>query len=130
MSQHLVTYGDASGGADTHEPRLRRIGLAAAADAPHSNDDVPCVFGPLPGDHQTVARGELYMLEVAIRWSTGPTVYVTDNEEVCRGWWARVYDHPTGPNSDIWRSIKKHPHDRPVSEIVVLKVTSHSDGQQ
>ena len=27
----LVTHGDASGGADTHDPRLRRVGLAAAA---------------------------------------------------------------------------------------------------
>ena len=26
------------------------------------------------------------MLEVSIRWSSGPTVYITDNEEVIRGW--------------------------------------------
>eukprot|EP00959_Pyramimonas_sp_CCMP1952_P341663 7156869-Pyramimonas_sp.AAC.1 len=72
MTQPLVIYGDASGGADTHDPRLRRVGLAAAASVPGSNDESPCVFGLLPGDRQTVARGELYMLEVAIRWPTGP----------------------------------------------------------
>eukprot|EP00959_Pyramimonas_sp_CCMP1952_P195545 4088525-Pyramimonas_sp.AAC.1 len=130
MAQPLIIYGNASGRSDTHDPRLRRVGLAAAAFSPESNEDFPVLFGPLPGDRQTVARGELYMMEVSIRWSSGPTVYVTDNDEVCRGWWARAYDQPTGPNTDIWRAIQKHLEVRACSDIVVLKVASHLDGRQ
>eukprot|EP00959_Pyramimonas_sp_CCMP1952_P040526 847447-Pyramimonas_sp.AAC.1 len=69
------------------------------------------------------------MLEVSIRWSSGPTISATDNEEVCRVWWARAYEKPVGANADIWRAIKKHLVQRPCSEIVVLKVPSHVEAQ-
>eukprot|EP00959_Pyramimonas_sp_CCMP1952_P034135 715463-Pyramimonas_sp.AAC.1 len=52
----LLIHGDASGGCDTHDPRLRRIGLAVSAVGEEPGPDSKFVFGPLPGPRQTVPR--------------------------------------------------------------------------
>eukprot|EP00959_Pyramimonas_sp_CCMP1952_P141215 2955571-Pyramimonas_sp.AAC.1 len=69
---------------------MRRVGvgvLAAASLRPFQIG--PVVLGPLAGRHQSVPRGELRGLELAIRLSLGDLVYVADNDEVSRGWASR-----------------------------------------
>eukprot|EP00959_Pyramimonas_sp_CCMP1952_P217887 4557018-Pyramimonas_sp.AAC.1 len=64
------------------------------------------MYGPLPGRHQSVPRGELFCLVLAVAQSRGPMAFVTDNEEVCRGFWADLCLAPMGPNADLWRNLR------------------------
>eukprot|EP00959_Pyramimonas_sp_CCMP1952_P018244 386599-Pyramimonas_sp.AAC.1 len=81
------------------------------------------ILGPLPGRRQTVPRGELYGLLLAITYSTGPLIYVTDNSAVADGWYAGLYLEPSGDNMGIWDMIRKQlrDQDRDTSQIVVLQ---------
>eukprot|EP00959_Pyramimonas_sp_CCMP1952_P125128 2616029-Pyramimonas_sp.AAC.1 len=66
----------------------------------------PKIAGPLTGRVQSVPRGELRCLELAIRWSAGPTVYISDNENVVRGWYAQQYLSPgKSEMSGLWAEI-------------------------
>eukprot|EP00959_Pyramimonas_sp_CCMP1952_P362796 7597369-Pyramimonas_sp.AAC.1 len=64
----------------------------------------PFMLGPHWGSQsqQTVPRGELQCLRTAIEFSSGVLVYVADNDEVCRGWWQRLFVRPEGHNADLW----------------------------
>eukprot|EP00959_Pyramimonas_sp_CCMP1952_P328091 6868614-Pyramimonas_sp.AAC.1 len=58
----MYIFGDASGRADAASPALRRAGVSIAAFHSLSINDVHlevAIWGPLPGDRQTVVRGEL-----------------------------------------------------------------------
>eukprot|EP00959_Pyramimonas_sp_CCMP1952_P353524 7406771-Pyramimonas_sp.AAC.1 len=64
----LLVFGDASGGKDTHDPRLRRVGIAVTVIESLSPFQLgPHVLGPLPGPSQTVPRGEIAALDLVIR---------------------------------------------------------------
>jgi len=76
-------YGDASGGEFTEYPELRRCGCGVAFVL----DDGSLSYGAsfnLPGQVQTVARGELYALVFLVGKLAPSTVvdFVTDNEGV------------------------------------------------
>ena len=78
-----VYYGDASGGTHTKYPDIRRVGCAFIAI--DSKDQLR--FGahfPLPGEHQTVARGELFALVCLLKHAKNLSdiVFVTDNKGV------------------------------------------------
>eukprot|EP00959_Pyramimonas_sp_CCMP1952_P240446 5024967-Pyramimonas_sp.AAC.1 len=83
--------------------------------------------GPLVGDIQTVPRGELRGLEVAIRFSSGVLMYVSDNRAVVDGWNSRAYRNPQGELGPIWREIGKLLENRDPSFITVIWVPSHLD---
>ena len=129
----LVLFGDASGGRDTHDPRLRRVGLAVAHlhcyDPPTLG---PHIMGPLPGASQSVPRGELLALLWALRYSVGVLIYVTDCSEVARGWYAELFRRPEGPQADLWRMVgqllldqARHP-----TCIVIMQVPSHLSARE
>eukprot|EP00959_Pyramimonas_sp_CCMP1952_P112541 2353033-Pyramimonas_sp.AAC.1 len=62
-------FGDASGGADTRDAALRRVGLAVAVFSDLTSDMMIeiGIWGGLPGAVQTVARGELHALYLTVR---------------------------------------------------------------
>eukprot|EP00959_Pyramimonas_sp_CCMP1952_P118741 2482232-Pyramimonas_sp.AAC.1 len=60
------------------------------------------IWGPLPGPRQTVARGELYSLWVALRENKGYIVYVTDNSSIFDGWHSQRWKQPVGSDADLW----------------------------
>ena len=129
----LFLFGDASGGADTSDPRLRRVGLGVLVAISFSPFIMgPHARGPLCGPSQTVPRGELRALEIAIRWTTGYIIFVTDCESVAKGWWDGSYHQPSGPQADIWREISDHltRQGRDASTIIVLQVPSHLEGAE
>ncbi len=76
-------YGDASGGAHTKYPEIRRVGCAFAS-VNDRGETICAAHFPLPGDAQTVARGELYSLVILIRQvSKGSFIlFWTDNKGV------------------------------------------------
>ena len=83
---------------------------------------------PLPGDRQSVSRGELASLLAVLSYSIGFTVYVTDNQSVMDGWHAQLFMPPSGEHEDLWREIGRLQVQRGFSHIVVLKVRSHTTG--
>eukprot|EP00959_Pyramimonas_sp_CCMP1952_P460590 9480153-Pyramimonas_sp.AAC.1 len=73
--------GDAGGGADTHSPKMRRVGLGFVIVERRNPVRLGLeAWGPLPGRRQTVYRGELAVLEYVLRCTRGAVVYLTDNE--------------------------------------------------
>eukprot|EP00959_Pyramimonas_sp_CCMP1952_P067426 1407447-Pyramimonas_sp.AAC.1 len=95
LAQPLLIFGDASGGPESRFPSLRRVGLGLVVMTdPIAMTIGTKIAGPLTGRVQSVPRGELRCLELAIRWSAGPTVYISDNENVVRGWHAQQYLNP------------------------------------
>eukprot|EP00959_Pyramimonas_sp_CCMP1952_P416723 8730636-Pyramimonas_sp.AAC.1 len=117
----LMLFGDASGGCDSMVPRLRRVGVAVCRMQPDAVDIECGLFGPLPGQSQTVHRGELQALVLGARYSTGATVFVTDNLAVCEGWWARLdlAPHQSSTESDLWQELQQIFLTRPRSEFTV-----------
>ena len=123
-------FGDASGGEDSRDAGLRRVGLAVAvyADLNYDMNLEIGVWGGLPGGTQTVARGELYALYVAARGGRGHVVFVTDNAAVCSGWYANNPANPCGANADLWFLIGKTVREkREVLAITVVFVHSHQE---
>eukprot|EP00959_Pyramimonas_sp_CCMP1952_P234436 4898631-Pyramimonas_sp.AAC.1 len=101
-----VIFGDASGGPDTADSRLRRVALGIATVANYVDPQVECfITGPLTGPRQVVGRGELRGLWLAIWASQGPIVYVTDCENACKGWASKAYLHHKGDDGDEWARI-------------------------
>eukprot|EP00959_Pyramimonas_sp_CCMP1952_P458167 9476169-Pyramimonas_sp.AAC.1 len=97
-------FGDASGGKDTSDAALRRVGLAVAVYSELTPDMMIeiGIWGGLPGDVQTVARGELYALYLTVRGGSGHVIFVTDNAAVCSGWYSGHPASPSGENADLW----------------------------
>ena len=99
----LYAFGDGSGGPDTHDIRLRRVGIAVCVITSFTPFEVgPFLMGPLAGGIQTVPKGEITALELAIRRSSGVLIFTTDCAEVCRGWWEQLYRHPAGVHAGLW----------------------------
>ena len=74
-------YGDASGGDFSSVPLIRRVGVGLCSISPQGN----LLFGVhcnLPGDVQTVPRGEIYALYLLLQLASPMATidYVTDNE--------------------------------------------------
>ena len=84
-----VGFGDASGGEHTADPRLRRVGWSYVTFDPEtwSNGQEPLSgsSGGLPGDIQTVNRGELWALGCFLADTSGDGTFVTDSQYVYRG---------------------------------------------
>eukprot|EP00959_Pyramimonas_sp_CCMP1952_P274292 5733299-Pyramimonas_sp.AAC.1 len=84
-TEPVVICGDASGGKDSRDDRLRRVGLSIVIIGQFEPAPISCtVSGPLMGTPQTVPRGELSALELGIRLTTGHLTFVSDNDEVVR----------------------------------------------
>eukprot|EP00959_Pyramimonas_sp_CCMP1952_P191654 4007569-Pyramimonas_sp.AAC.1 len=66
----MYIFGDASGGGDAASPVLRRVGIGIVAFPSLRINDMQlqtAMWGPLPGDRQTVVRGELLALLLAMQ---------------------------------------------------------------
>eukprot|EP00959_Pyramimonas_sp_CCMP1952_P211344 4423103-Pyramimonas_sp.AAC.1 len=81
-------FGDASGGPDTADPRLRRVALGIAVVSQVLGDTIiECsIAGGLAGMRQTVARGELKAFWLCVFTCRGHTQFITDCENVLKGW--------------------------------------------
>eukprot|EP00959_Pyramimonas_sp_CCMP1952_P352935 7394040-Pyramimonas_sp.AAC.1 len=99
----MIIFGDSSGGADTADPRLRRVALGVCIlemfDPPRV---ASFVTGGLAGLRQSVSRGELKAFWLALWCCSAPLRYVTDCEPVFLGWMSRKYRSPSGADADIW----------------------------
>ena len=81
VSSKITIYGDASGGAFTRLPLLRRIGVGLAC-IDQEGKLVWAMNFNLPGSTQTVARGELFALLRAAQLAEEDSEidFVTDNQ--------------------------------------------------
>ena len=86
-----VFYTDASGGAHTSDPRLRRVGWATCrlrfGDGFTSDHNISCAaWGALAGAYQTVPRVELFAVIATLRLCDvgGPIVIISDCESVVK----------------------------------------------
>ena len=60
-------FGDASGGPDTMDPRLRRLALGIAVISKFNDIEAECsIAGGLAGARQVVARGELKVFRLCV----------------------------------------------------------------
>ena len=97
-------YGDASGGEHTKYPDIRRVGCAFIAL--DSSDQLRCgAHFPLPGEIQTVARGELYALVCLLKHADqlAEIDFVTDNKGVRDVYNKGPKDAAFSSNCDLFR---------------------------
>ena len=125
----VLACGDASGGADTHSPRVRRVGMGFSFIKRRD----PVEFGlngrsPLAGRTQTVCRGKLAVFEYILRRTSGWLIYITDNVAVQRGFESQVYRQPKEAASevDLWASVGRLMHERGSGVVAVLFMNSHT----
>ncbi|CAK0860893.1 unnamed protein product, partial [Prorocentrum cordatum] len=107
-----------------------RVGLAVALVDVSSARVLRALFGSLAGHSQTVHRGELRALLLAVQRSAGQTLCVSDNLAVCEGWWGRYDQTPCGEDADLWRLMGEEFARRPRGEFVVSHVLSHMDPEK
>eukprot|EP00959_Pyramimonas_sp_CCMP1952_P013250 279576-Pyramimonas_sp.AAC.1 len=69
-------------------------------------------------------------LILAIRFSRGFTIFVTDNESVSAGWYSKRFLDSKGENQDLWHELGQLAERRDFSEVVVLQVPSHIPAAQ
>ena len=97
-----VYYTDASGGEDGDSPVLRRCGVAICASPSVSEPEAPGgVCYPLPGEVQTVPRGELHAIYTLVRLAEeGASLQVySDNKQAVRLCQGQGADKPL--NNDL-----------------------------
>ena len=119
-------------GKDTHHPLLRRVGLGLVSfqQLDERMEILVGAWGPLPGDRQTVARGEIWCLLVCLQRVSGHCVYTTDNDAVSLGWHQGKWRDPSGPDADLWWRIGRVLQERGSSlSCSVLFVHSHLEGE-
>jgi len=95
-------YGDASGGKYTQYNQLRRCGVGIAV----VNDRGELIFGlhtPLPGNIQTVSRGELYAVLLVVKHTLSHSVhFITDNKGVYSVFHNGPIAAANSANCDLW----------------------------
>ena len=128
----LLAFTDASGGPDTKDPRLRRVGWAAIIrDGPQASSTLDIslgAMGSLAGPVQTINRGELRATLEALNLTLGTIHIVTDSSYVQKGFDKIKRNKKfSGAHSDLWKQIVVHSRRR---NIHILKVESHLDTHQ
>ncbi len=118
-------YGDASGGEFSSLPAIRRVGCSVV----FINTQGDLLFGiksRLPGQIQTVPRGELYcLLMLAQQVTPLATVdFVTDNLGVCNAFNKGPEFCAYVNNCDLFKSLFKHIYDKAL-RFSVRWVPSH-----
>ena len=133
----IKAVGDASGGDQSSDSRVRRIGWAAVVVARQRTErDVPlseeairdaAVFGGgLPGPRQTVNRGELLAVIRAAERAADAGYAWLHHVPAVRGA-SRPPARPLGPNRDLWKRFGKA---RARIEIRISKIESHREDFQ
>ena len=103
---HNTYYGDASGGKHTQFPTLRRVGVAVVQVKRDGELNVGAHFN-LPGNIQTVGRGELYTIHFLVnRLQLGTiALFVTDNKSVFDTYIKGRMAAMSSNNCDLWSDI-------------------------
>ena len=126
----LDVFGDASGGANSSDPRIRRVGLGIVTLRWRHDRWEPAtsVFGSLVG-RQSVPRGETFAFLWALQRTAGPINYITDNEGLMLNWQRGRAFHPAGSNADLWWMIKRAIETRPGGSVgvTVIFINSHPE---
>ena len=119
---------DATGGEYIAIPEARRVGVAVARLTGAEADILEVEWGlfcGLPGQIQTVPRGELYAIVMTVArlaWYTS-VLFVTDSLPVHNG----IVDHRcNGANSDLWRHLW-HLVDKKEITLEVRWIKAHLD---
>ena len=130
----IWAFGDASGGKESSDPRLRRIGWAyttqsAPAEAtrprpPMQGRAAAGAYGGLPGSKQTINRGDLQALLQLANDFEGDIDYVTDSAYVCRGMERLATKRLPNSHKDLWRALRSLLRGR---RVACHKVESHMD---
>ena len=130
-----VYYTDAAGGEHSSDPHLRRVGVGGCSlsQVLDSHGGLAPVlhsylWGPLPGEAQTINRGELYaIIQVLTRICPVPgyvTTVVTDSQYCVRGWKAGQQAQMGAFNDDLWQRFFDQV-ERLGGEVQLVKVKSH-----
>eukprot|EP00959_Pyramimonas_sp_CCMP1952_P320132 6699734-Pyramimonas_sp.AAC.1 len=85
-------------------------------------------WGPLPGPHQTVPRGELLALVATVEATDQDIVFFTDNEACYINFHHGKIQEPTGSDADLWLRLKKATAQRKGS-VTVIWIPSHAEPQ-
>ena len=124
-------YGDASGGKQSMYPEIRRIGCAFAQI---DNDDnlLFAAHFPLPGEHQSVPRGELYALVQLIEQAERNTelTYYTDNQYVHDAFNAGPIHQALCANTDLFRILFHNTINKAIKLIVKWMPSHLLDGKK
>ena len=118
---------DASGGAFTADPRLRRVTFGLVVVNAESQV-LGGIGGQVPGV-QTVNRGELFAATLAFERTTGMLELITDSSYVSRPFAEDMDDHSHHPafHFDLWGRLGEVKVDR---QFKMVKVKSHRTVQQ
>ena len=118
-------YGDASGGKHTKYQGLRRVGCAVVRV---DSTGVPVVgsYTPLPGEVQTVGRGELFALYILVQLLAplAQVTFVTDNFNVYKTYSKGPKSAKNSSNCDLYEKVFKMQYDKAL-EIKVRWMPSH-----
>jgi len=120
-----VYYGDASGGENTSYKELRRVGVGICK-VDESGELILGAYSNLPGQVQTVARGELFALLLLVR-HLDPGVdieYVTDNKGVFQIYSAGPIAAKNSSNCDMYQDLFKMQYEKAI-QIRVRWMPSH-----
>ena len=123
-----VYFGDASGGVYTSYPTLRRVGVGIACFDEEDGAFQFEVRYPLPGEVQTVPRGEthvLVFLTSMLRENADVTLY-TDNKPVHDIYNMGKETAFLQNNRDLWSEIFRQIGDKSI-ELKVFWIPSHMD---
>eukprot|EP00959_Pyramimonas_sp_CCMP1952_P248731 5199305-Pyramimonas_sp.AAC.1 len=85
-------------------------------------------WGPLPGDRQTVVRGELLAMLLALQVSDHDVVYIADCEGAYLNFYRGHLNSPAGPDVDLWHQVGVE-QARRSGDYVVLFTNSHATGE-
>ena len=117
---------DASGGHYTSEPRLRLVGYGVVLSS-RSGHVLGALQAMLPGEQQTVPRGELQALVEALARTRGDVTVYVDASYVTKGWLKRRGSNQfSGSNLDLWQALANIRRTRQ-GKVTIVKVTSHRD---
>ena len=137
MWQPGCFFSDASGGKDTADPHLRRVGVGACSlsrvldiDGNFAPDVDAFLRAPLPGLAQTVNRGELYaiikVLEHVIFVPDRITTIITDSQYCMDGYRAGEAAQQAAFNDDLWHLFFRQVR-RLDGLVHLVKVKSHME---
>ena len=122
-----ILFGDASGGRDTASPRLRRVGCGLVQIDWDTHRPVAARGWSLAAEPHTVSRGELVCFKNALVYTQCHVLFVTDNDNVMKGWQERRWRNldPCSADADVWADIRQQLALKPDRMVNVIKVESH-----
>ena len=113
-------------------PEIRRCAWGLILMDNVGTDDDPAydlkgtLCSPLPGNNQTVNRGEMWPAIHLASHSYGDGAYHSDSDYLVRGFRKGKHINPRGKNADLWALVDRATRER-VGHFQIIKVKAHRD---